>query len=226
MYCYRSISNRLLEISPPFTGEDTDTNLNKVNFPRSQLHQWQTLAYLLFDHIKQFQLLSLPPLPILQTYQKFLETQWVYWKGSLVQHWISASSLVPQSHQCRKEEHSWDLRKNKRLPNCTRHLWYFFWVTSTWIIFFPPKIRLNVYILVNREPFFMLQTKIVQATPSFYLWKPGSFINKRSLPKTLNLKIGTQRHGTLKEPEFMVLVVNTTYLMGQCVHCPMMRYQR
>lgn len=58
MYCYTRISNRLLEIPSPFTGEDTDTNLNKVNFPRSQLHQWQTLAYLLFDHIKQFPLLS------------------------------------------------------------------------------------------------------------------------------------------------------------------------
>lgn len=64
MYCYTRISNRLLEIPSPFTGEDTDTNLNKVNFPRSQLHQWQTLAYLLFDHIKQFPLLSLPPVPI------------------------------------------------------------------------------------------------------------------------------------------------------------------
>lgn len=84
-------------------------------------------------------------------------------------------------------------------------------MTRTWIIFFSPKICLDVHILVNTEHFFMLQTKLMQATPSFYLRKPGASINERSLPRTLNLKIGTQRHRTLEEQEFMVLVVNTTY---------------
>jgi len=146
------------------------------------------LTYPLCDHIQQFQLLSLPLVPIIQASQKFLEIQW----SSLFSQWLSNSSPVSEFGQHTREEDSWDFRKTKGFPTVLG-IYSVFLIDQYLNSPFLKDMPWCICFSQDRTLPHAAKSKKVEVCPPLLLWQPGYSTNQRPFSRTLNLKVGTQR---------------------------------